>query len=117
MRPVSRIRLTFSILLDMKKLSIFRASDQLKSRNYYNETIDFTSSRIVKIDLEFDVVDPRRDLVIHWEIRFLWPDLTYGPSGDRELLSRLWGKEFVYSDACSQISVLENADAPSARSE
>jgi len=72
------------------------------------QDVDFTSSRIVKINLEPTLVDPRRDLVIHWEIKFLWPDLTYGPSGDRELLSRLWGKEVAYSDACGQIAVLEN---------
>ncbi len=34
--------------------------------------------------------------------------MTYGPNGDRELLSRLWGKEIAYSDACSQIAALEN---------
>ena len=68
---------------------------------------EFDSSEITKIDLSSALNQVRCEAVVNWEIRFFWPDLTYGPNGDSELLSRLWGKELVYSDACSEISTLE----------
>ena len=69
---------------------------------------EFDSSEIVKIDISPALTQVFCDAVVNWEIKFLWPDLTYGPNGDHELLSRLWGKERAYSDACSQIAALDH---------
>lgn len=68
---------------------------------------EFESSWIVKIDISSTSTQVVRDVVVNWELKFLWPDLTYGPRGEHELLSRLWGKERAYSDARSQIAALE----------
>ena len=68
---------------------------------------EFDPSELAKIDISSALNQVSCEAVVNWEIRFFWPDLTYGPNGDSELLSRLWGKEFVYSDACSEISTLE----------
>ena len=72
------------------------------------EDKEFDSSEIVKIDISSALTQVCCEAIVNWEIRFLWPDLTYGPNGGRELLSRLWGKEIAYSDACNQIAILEN---------
>ena len=79
-----------------------------KDQKLLQQDGDFASSRVVKIDLKLNLIDRKPDLFINWEIKFLWPDLTYGPNGDHELLSRLWGKERAYSDACSQIAALDH---------
>jgi GT2 family glycosyltransferase len=72
------------------------------------EDDEFDSCEIAKIDISSALNQVFCEAVVIWEIRFSWPDLVYGPNGDGELLSRLWGKELAYSEACSQIATLEN---------
>ena len=79
-----------------------------EEQNLLREHDGFDSSDIAKIDMSSALNQVFCEAVINWEIRFLWPDLTYGPDGDRELLSRLWGKEIAYSDANGQIAALES---------
>jgi glycosyltransferase involved in cell wall biosynthesis len=89
-----------------KVIGIFESLTN-EDQTLLQEEEGFDSSETIKIDASSALNQVCCEAVVNWEIRFLWPDLTYGPNGDSELLSRLWTKEFVYSDACSEISTLE----------
>ena len=71
------------------------------------EDDEFDSCEIAKIDISSALNQVFCEAVVNWEIRFLWPDLVYGPNGDGELLSRLWGKEIAYSNGRDHIESLE----------
>lgn len=79
-----------------------------EEQKFLQQDEEFDSAEIVKIDISSELTPVFCDAVVNWEIKFLWPDLTYGPNGDRELLSRLWGKERAYSDARNQVATLES---------